>query len=215
MPSLAAPRLGPVPNSVHPLLAIHEVTNPLQATSITLTDTRDSSDGSTVSEKFPFHTSIVPCTHENSCALETADYTLSSSASNPPSNAPPPFSAHNFSPEESANRIRVSVAEPDSCPPPPFAPAYPAEVEQPAGSELELATKAGLAANKDKEAESSASSAEEKEPPPPYTEGPSPLGSFTYLMAAAGGPASIITQVPQGGPPPPGGHTFAGMTWQR
>lgn len=44
---------------------------------------------------------------------------------------------------------------------------------------------------------------EEKEPPPPYSEGPSPLGSFTYIMAAAGGPASIITQVSPGGPSPP------------
>ncbi|KAI9885138.1 MAG: GTPase-activating protein S13 [Watsoniomyces obsoletus] len=39
------------------------------------------------------------------------------------------------------------------------------------------------------------------EPPPPYTESTSPLVSFTYLMAAAGGPASLITQVQQGGPP--------------
>jgi len=37
------------------------------------------------------------------------------------------------------------------------------------------------------------------EPPPPYTEGPSPLDSFTYVMASAGGAASIITQVSQGG----------------
>lgn len=41
------------------------------------------------------------------------------------------------------------------------------------------------------------------EPPPPYSEGSSPLESFTYVMASAGGPASIITQVSQqsGGPP--------------
>ncbi|KAH8164593.1 hypothetical protein CIB48_g3632 [Xylaria polymorpha] len=39
------------------------------------------------------------------------------------------------------------------------------------------------------------------EPPPAYSEGYSPLLSFTYLMAAAGGAASIITQVQQGGPP--------------
>jgi G patch domain-containing protein 1 len=39
------------------------------------------------------------------------------------------------------------------------------------------------------------------EPPPAYTEGYSPLLSFTYLMAAAGGASSIITQVQQGGPP--------------
>ncbi|KAI5866086.1 hypothetical protein GGS23DRAFT_594238 [Durotheca rogersii] len=39
------------------------------------------------------------------------------------------------------------------------------------------------------------------EPPPAYSEGDSPLLSFTYLMAAAGGASSIITQVQQGGPP--------------
>ncbi|KAI0878616.1 hypothetical protein GGS24DRAFT_487032 [Hypoxylon argillaceum] len=39
------------------------------------------------------------------------------------------------------------------------------------------------------------------EPPPAYSEGYSPLLSFSYLMATAGGAASIITQVQQGGPP--------------
>lgn len=42
---------------------------------------------------------------------------------------------------------------------------------------------------------------DDPEPPPAYSEGDSPLGSFTYVMAAAGGAASIITQVQQGGPP--------------
>lgn len=42
---------------------------------------------------------------------------------------------------------------------------------------------------------------EDPEPPPAYSEGPSPLQSFTYVMATAGGASSIITQVQQGGPP--------------
>lgn len=42
---------------------------------------------------------------------------------------------------------------------------------------------------------------DESEPPPAYSEGYSPLQSFSYLMAAAGGASSIITQVQQGGPP--------------
>jgi hypothetical protein len=42
---------------------------------------------------------------------------------------------------------------------------------------------------------------EDTEPPPAYSEGSSPLQSFTYVMATAGGPSSIITQVQQGGPP--------------
>lgn len=45
------------------------------------------------------------------------------------------------------------------------------------------------------------------EPPPPYTEGSSPLESFTYIMGATGGPASIITQVAQGGGAPVGALT--------
>ncbi|CRK30530.1 hypothetical protein BN1723_014385 [Verticillium longisporum] len=42
---------------------------------------------------------------------------------------------------------------------------------------------------------------DETEPPPAYSEGPSPLPSFTFVMATAGGASSIITQVQQGGPP--------------
>lgn len=52
---------------------------------------------------------------------------------------------------------------------------------------------------------------DEAEPPPAYSEGSSPLQSFTYLMAAAGGAASIITQVQHAGPP--GGiNTIGGET---
>ncbi|KAJ6437853.1 GNAT family acetyltransferase [Purpureocillium lavendulum] len=43
--------------------------------------------------------------------------------------------------------------------------------------------------------------AETKKPPPAYSEGDSPLHSFSFVMSAAGGAASIITQVQQGGPP--------------
>ncbi|KAH7161484.1 hypothetical protein EDB81DRAFT_839806 [Dactylonectria macrodidyma] len=42
---------------------------------------------------------------------------------------------------------------------------------------------------------------DDAEPPPAYSEGDSPLLSFAYLMAAAGGASSIITQVQQAGPP--------------
>jgi hypothetical protein len=55
---------------------------------------------------------------------------------------------------------------------------------------------------KDVKGESSGQKVDDpSEPPPAYSEGYSPLLSFTYLMAAAGGAASIITQVQQGGPP--------------
>lgn len=54
----------------------------------------------------------------------------------------------------------------------------------------------------DVKGESSGQKADDSsEPPPAYSEGYSPLLSFTYLMAAAGGASSIITQVQQGGPP--------------
>ncbi|KAM0341861.1 hypothetical protein ACHAPU_009797 [Fusarium lateritium] len=42
---------------------------------------------------------------------------------------------------------------------------------------------------------------DDAEPPPAYSEGDSPLTAFSFLMAAAGGASSIITQVQQGGPP--------------
>ncbi|KAF5021492.1 hypothetical protein F66182_6466 [Fusarium sp. NRRL 66182] len=42
---------------------------------------------------------------------------------------------------------------------------------------------------------------DDAEPPPAYSEGDSPLFAFSFLMAAAGGASSIITQVQQGGPP--------------
>ncbi|KAL8653956.1 MAG: hypothetical protein Q9226_003626 [Calogaya cf. arnoldii] len=175
-----------------------------RASAITLTETRDSSDGSSVSGKHSLQAPVFACDDIQG----VAGHPPSSPAEASPSNAPPPFSSLNFSPEHSASRIKLSIAEPDFYPPPPFAPSHPSGLQQPAASELEVATKAGLANNKERE--SSAKSAEDKEePPPPYTEGSSPLGSFTYVMAAAGGPSSIITQVPQGGPPPAGGHTFA------
>ena len=98
------------------------------------------------------------------------------------------------------------MTEPDSDPPPAFCPALP---EGPAvtgrATVAEAETKAALPA--DTKGESS-KSAEDEEAPPPYTEGSSPLDSFTYVMAAAGGAASIITQVQQSGPPPV--NTLAG-----
>ncbi|KAL9489030.1 hypothetical protein ACSS6W_001307 [Trichoderma asperelloides] len=42
---------------------------------------------------------------------------------------------------------------------------------------------------------------DDAEPPPAYSEGDSPLAAFSFVMAAAGGASSIITQVQQGGPP--------------
>lgn len=54
---------------------------------------------------------------------------------------------------------------------------------------------------RDTKGESSGRKDDDAEPPPAYSEGDSPLPTFSYVMAAAGGAASIITQVQQGGPP--------------
>ncbi|CAK7202693.1 hypothetical protein SEUCBS139899_005420 [Sporothrix eucalyptigena] len=106
--------------------------------------------------------------------------------------------------------------------PPSTAPAYVASVAPVASSSTEYQahypplpplglqdeTKRALPADPKREGESSrgASSSssrrdEDSEPPPAYSEEPIPLPSFQYIMAAAGGASSIITQVQQGGPP--------------
>lgn len=65
-----------------------------------------------------------------------------------------------------------------------------------------LANETKRALPQDTKGESSSKAKDDdSEPPPAYSEGYSPLQSFTYLMAAAGGASSIITQVQQGGPP--------------
>ena len=114
---------------------------------------------------------------------------------------PPPFSSLYFPPslDQTINRNVVTAAEDPGILAvagpitPPFEPF-------PSASTTVADTKAALP--RDTKGESSSKSADEGEPPPPYTEGISPLDCFTYVMAAAGGPASIITQVQQVGGPP-------------
>lgn len=73
---------------------------------------------------------------------------------------------------------------------------------EPAASFQDTVAETKRALPQDVKGESSGQKADDSsEPPPAYSEGDSPLLSFTYLMAAAGGAASIITQVQQGGPP--------------
>ncbi|KAL8839491.1 MAG: hypothetical protein Q9170_001714 [Blastenia crenularia] len=188
-------------------LPTHEVIPAINATTFTLTATRDSSDGSSVSGKHSIHATVYACDEDIPSDQDIISGPTLPSASTPPSTAPPPFSALYISPEESPDPIKPAVAEPDSCPPPPFAPVQPAGPALSFSSNAEPKTKAALSS--DTKAESSGQSAEEKEPPPPYSEGPSPLGSFTYIMAAAGGPASIITQVSPERPAPPSGNAFS------
>lgn len=117
---------------------------------------------------------------------------------------PPPFSSLYFPPDDAADdsdKACETAAQSDS--PPAFAPAprYFSESSSTASATAVAETKAALP--RDTKDGSSSKEIDDGEPPPPYSEGFSPLDSFTYVMASAGGPASILTQVSQqsGGPP--------------
>jgi hypothetical protein len=124
------------------------------------------------------------------------------SSSGPPTPRPPPFSSLYFPTDAELDSIRATVTETASesllatAPAPSFEEALAADEAE---SKAEAETKAALP--QDTKAQSS-KAIEDGEPPPPYTEGPSPLDSFTYMMAAAGGASSIITQVQQTAGPP-------------
>ena len=122
--------------------------------------------------------------------------------------SPPPFSSHNFPsryfPAPSAvDPYRVLVtdcaSESLTSTAPPTGPAPPFE-SYPTASTVVAETKAALP--RDTKDGQSSKDLDDGEPPPPYTEGSSPLEGFTYVMASAGGAASILTQVQQGGPAP-------------
>ncbi|KAI9839949.1 MAG: hypothetical protein M1819_000141 [Sarea resinae] len=120
----------------------------------------------------------------------------SSSSSPPPSPRPPPFSSLYFPSERDSDAYEANVTGADSASLSVFAPAPPFEESSSAAAE----TKAALPA--DNKGVHPHKGVDDGEPPPPYTEGSSPLEAFTYVMAAAGGAASIITQVSQGAGPP-------------
>lgn len=140
-----------------------------------------------------------------------------SEASASSSVGPPPFSSLFFASAPTSastplpNSYSHRVEEPDfsgPASPPAFAPP-PVDDDSidPAPSSSVVAdTKASFS---DPKADATGKSSDDGEPPPPYTEGYSPLESFTYVMAAAGGASSIITQVQQTGGPPI--NTLGGM----
>ncbi|KAM7195233.1 hypothetical protein V8F20_007609 [Naviculisporaceae sp. PSN 640] len=129
--------------------------------------------------------------------------------------SPPPFSSlfATLDPDTAASVLepsvepyKHSVADEEADEGPSSSTAAPAYSDPPltepstSASRFQDETKRALP--QDTKGESSRSNKEEdSEPPPAYSEGSSPLLSFTYLMAAAGGASSIITQVQQGGPP--------------
>jgi ATP-binding cassette subfamily F protein 3 len=110
---------------------------------------------------------------------------------------PPPFSSLYFPPEHNNDGDRHTDQHES---PPAFA-AAPPFTESSSSAVAVAAT--GAALPRDTKDGSSSKDLDDGEPPPPYSEGYSPLESFTYVMASAGGPASIITQVSQGGGGPP------------
>lgn len=128
-----------------------------------------------------------------------------------PSSAPP-YSSHDFPPSRYFNEASVTdpcgaleaaSQSPDSLPvfePSGPAPPFEEPANRPTASSVVADTKAALP--RDTKDGQSSKDVDDGEPPPPYTEGSSPLEGFTYVMAAAGGAASIITQVQQGGPAP-------------
>ncbi|RYP76508.1 hypothetical protein DL771_001742 [Monosporascus sp. 5C6A] len=135
-----------------------------------------------------------------------------------PRPAPPPFSSlyNSASPEDLADHHfqlpppvsnALSEAEASSATAAPaYAPLASAssdtrQSEQPGSYQDAVAeTKSALPPDVKGGESSSRKGDDPSEPPPAYEEGDSPLLSFTYLMAAAGGTSSIITQVQQGGP---------------
>ncbi|KAF2018619.1 P-loop containing nucleoside triphosphate hydrolase protein [Aaosphaeria arxii CBS 175.79] len=120
---------------------------------------------------------------------------------------PPPFSSLYFPPHNRGNRTESNAHSAyDDSPthsesPPAFAPAPPFTESSSSAAAAAAATKAALP--RDTKDGSSSKDIDDGEPPPPYSEGTSPLDSFTYVMASAGGPASIITQVSQSNPGAP------------
>lgn len=115
---------------------------------------------------------------------------------------PPPFASHNFPSLYFPSEPQLDVQP--AQPPPDFEQGPSSSASSPFSSVVED-TKAALP--QDTKARSD-KAPDDSEPPPPYTEGTSPLDGFTYLMAQAGGAASIITQVSQGGPAPINTNTF-------
>ncbi|CAI6081516.1 unnamed protein product [Clonostachys chloroleuca] len=121
----------------------------------------------------------------------------------PSSPRPPPFSSL-FSPppDDADHRLgklvassSVAVAEGEASSAPAYTPCEPWDPDQ-AVARAVSETKTALP----RDTKGQSSKDNDAEPPPAYSEGDSPLLTFSYVMAAAGGASSIITQVQQGGP---------------
>ncbi|KAK5168449.1 ATP-binding cassette, regulator of translational elongation [Saxophila tyrrhenica] len=141
------------------------------------------------------------------------DHSLGSNTTARAPESPPPFASHNFpsryfpapSPADPYRALVTTGSASDtltvlapSGPVPSFEESQAAQSST--ASSVVAETKAALP--RDTKDGQGSKDLDDGEPPPPYTEGSSPLEGFTYVMAAAGGATSIITQVQQGGPAP-------------
>ncbi|SMR43164.1 unnamed protein product [Zymoseptoria tritici ST99CH_3D1] len=155
------------------------------------------------------HTPLGKTDVDSHFRLDTSSSSQSQERQDQPSSAsvesPPPFASHNFPsryfPEPSTAEAYLSLVT-TACAADTlvaFAPAPPFEETQSSGATSSVVAETKAALPRDTK---TSKDLDDGEPPPPYTEGSSPLEGFTYVMAAAGGAASIITQVQQGGPAP-------------
>ncbi|KAL6708483.1 ATP-binding cassette, regulator of translational elongation [Coniothyrium glycines] len=117
----------------------------------------------------------------------------------PPNSTESDASQPPYTPTAAVSITAVLTHVAESLYPPPFSSLFLAPGD-PAAAAV-AATKAALP--QDNKDGSSSKDIDDGEPPPPYSEGSSPLASFSYVMASAGGPASIITQVSQTSAGPP------------
>lgn len=146
--------------------------------------------------------------------LELQTRARADEASSASAESPPPFSSHNFpsryfpapSPADPYRALVTECASNPSLtalapsgPAPPFEEAFE---EPPAATASSVVAETKAVLPRDTKDGQSSKELDDGEPPPPYTEGSSPLEGFTYVMAATGGAASLITQVQQGGPAP-------------
>ena len=172
---------------------------------ITLSDTQEASDGPPVSVGLAVDVEEPTSKLEDEISRAISPppgYPASEpSRSAPSSPRPPPFSSLYTSTAEAVEAYKFAVTEAGtSASVPAYAPVAP-HFQAPSNASTDVVAETKAALPPDTKGGSSRKD-DDNEPPPAYSEGSSPLESFTYLMAAAGGAASIITQVQQQGAPP-------------
>ncbi|KAL9088790.1 MAG: hypothetical protein Q9159_002901 [Coniocarpon cinnabarinum] len=113
-----------------------------------------------------------------------------------PSPNPPPFSSLHFPSTVSQPNYKDEESFEHQLEAPPAFTEHASDPQTSSSSTADNDTKAELP--QDFKDPAGLKDLDDGEPPPPYTEGSSPLEGFTYVMAAAGGASSIITQVSQG-----------------